>query len=143
MSNYELHRGERRILFSCLNSLLSLNKALHIRTPASPSTADISALPQGKLGEQIYRGPNFVKGIDSRGGARRSPLQGALQAPAVCFVLGEAAVVVVAVGGGGLFTLQVKLALGALQEDGADRVQIVVAAASQRPGPCLRHLQEN
>lgn len=42
-----------------------------------------------------------------------------------------------------LFTLQVKLALGALQKDGADGVQIVVAAASQRPGPCLRHLQEN
>lgn len=143
MSNYELHRGERRILFSCLNSLLSLNKALHIRTQASPSAADISALPQGKLGEQIYRGPNFVKGIDSRGGASRSPSQRALQAPAVCFVLGEA-VGGWGVGGGvNLFTLQVKLALGALQKDGADGVQIVVAAAPQRPGPCLRHLQEN
>lgn len=42
-----------------------------------------------------------------------------------------------------VFTLQVQLALGALQQDGADRVQIVIAAASQRPRPCLCHLQEN
>lgn len=42
-----------------------------------------------------------------------------------------------------LFTLQMKLALRALQKDGANRVQIVIAAASQRPRPCLCHLQEN
>lgn len=42
-----------------------------------------------------------------------------------------------------LFTLQVKLALRALQQDRADGVQIVVAAASQRPGPCLRHLEQS
>lgn len=42
-----------------------------------------------------------------------------------------------------VFTLQMKLALRALQKDRADRVQIVVAAASQWPRPCLRHLQQN
>lgn len=42
-----------------------------------------------------------------------------------------------------LFTLQVELALGALQKDRADGVQIVIAAASQWPGPCLRHLVKN
>lgn len=42
-----------------------------------------------------------------------------------------------------VFTLQMKLALGALQQDWANRVQIVVAAASQRARPCLRHLQAN
>ena len=42
-----------------------------------------------------------------------------------------------------LFTLEVELALGALQEDGANRVQIVVAAASQRARACLRHLPGN
>lgn len=40
-------------------------------------------------------------------------------------------------------TLQVKLALRALQQDGADGVQIVVAAASQRPRPRLRHLEQS
>ncbi len=43
----------------------------------------------------------------------------------------------------GLFTLQMKLALRALQKDRANRVQIVVAAASQWPRSCLRHLQQN
>ena len=41
----------------------------------------------------------------------------------------------------GLFTLQMKLALGALQEDRAHRVQIVIATASQWARPRLCHLQ--
>lgn len=43
----------------------------------------------------------------------------------------------------GLFTLQMNLALRALEKDWADGVQIVVAAASQRARPSLRHLQQN
>ena len=42
-----------------------------------------------------------------------------------------------------MFTLKMELALRALQEDRAHRVQIIIAAASQRARASLCHLQEN
>ena len=38
-------------------------------------------------------------------------------------------------------TLQMNLVFGALNQNGADRVEVVIVAASERPGPGFCHLQ--